>query len=61
MTCDKEVINGPNLKKLAQKNQIVKVVATEKKNPSENPEIQFCKGSHKTKYILDILPAVYEK
>ena len=43
MTCAKVAINGPNLKKLAQKkNQIGESGGERKKNPSANPESLCC-------------------
>ena len=42
MTCAKVAINGPNLKKLAQKkNQIGESGGERKKNPSANPDSVF--------------------
>ena len=44
MSCDKVVINGPDLKKMAQKkNQIGKSGGERKKNPSANPDFMFCR------------------
>ena len=58
MTCDKVVINGPNLKKLAQKKiKLAKVVAKEKKNPSANPDsvlqkISVCPATLQIFYVV---------